>query len=432
MSIYGGMFSGVSALAAQSQAFGIISDNIANVNTIGYKDSKARFQTLVTESVTGTRYSPGGVLARPFVNPEKQGLLQGTTSTTDLAIVGDGFFVVNTNDDPTNNGGDYLLTRAGSFVEDEEGNLANSAGFFLQGWRTDSSGNIVNTTTKDQLSSLETINLAGFTSVSNPTTTANLAANLPANATTSSTQTTNLTVYDSLGIDHLVTINWTKSAAANVWDYSIDVTNNAGVTAAAIDVGTMEFDPADGTIEDVDGAALATDALAQSTVPITALQFGSGAAAGSITINWGTVGQSNGTSQLSGAYEATLLNQNGSSPSTLIAVEVDNEGIVTARFENGDTRPIYKLAIGTVPASTELRAENGNAYTLSSGSGDLLLTEAGNQGAGSIEASALEQSTVDLSDEFTDLIITQRAYSAATRLITTGDELLSEIINVKR
>lgn len=432
MSIYGGMFSGVSALAAQSQAFGIISDNIANVNTVGYKDTKARFQTLVTESINNSRYSPGGVLARPFVNPEKQGLLQGTTSQTDLAIVGDGFFVVNENSDPNNNGGDYLLTRAGSFVQDEDGNLVNNAGFFLQGWRTDSSGNIVNATTQDQLSSLETINLAGFTSVSNPTTEAQLAVNLPANATPSSTQTTNLTVYDSLGVDHLLTINWTKSAAANIWDYSIDVTNKAGTTSAGIVTGTVEFDAADGTIEDVDGGGLANGALAQTTVPITAVQLGSGAAASSITINWGTVGQSNGMSQLSRGYEATLLNQNGSSPSTLIAVEVDADGVVTARFESGDTRPIYQLAIGTVPASTELKSENGNAYTLSSGSGDLLLTEAGLQGAGTIEASALESSTVDLSDEFADLIITQRAYSAATRLITTGDELLDEIIRVKR
>lgn len=435
MSIYGGMFSGVSALAAQSQAFGIISDNIANVNTIGYKETTARFSTLVTESISGTRYSPGGVLARPFVNPEKQGLLQGTTSSTDLAMVGDGFFVVNTNDDPINNGGDYLLTRAGSFVEDEDGNLANSAGFFLQGWRTDSNGAIVNATTQDQLSSLETVNLAGFTSVSNPTSTADLAVNLPANATTSATETTNLTIYDSLGVDHLLTINWTKSAAANLWDYSIDVTNNGGTTTAAIDTGTIEFDAADGTIEDVDGGALATGALATTTIPaaaLTAVVFGSGAAASSIVINWGTVGQSNGMSQLSRGYEATLLNQNGSSPSTLTAVDIDSEGVVTARFKNGDTRPIYKLVVGTVPASTELRAESGNAYSLSSGSGDLLLTEAGLQGAGLMEASALEQSTVDLSDEFTDLIITQRAYSAATRLITTGDELLSEIINVKR
>ena len=184
MSIYGGMFSGVSALAAQSQAFGIISDNIANVNTIGYKDTTALFQTLVTESSSSSRYSHGGVLARPFVNPEKQGLLQGTTSNTDISLVGDGFFIVNENDDPLTSGGEYLLTRAGSFTEDEEGNLVNAAGFFLQGWRTDSTGTIVNSNTKDQLSSLETVNLAGFTSVSNPSSTANLAVNLPANATT--------------------------------------------------------------------------------------------------------------------------------------------------------------------------------------------------------------------------------------------------------
>lgn len=438
MSIYGGMFSGVSALAAQSQAFGIISDNISNVNTVGYKDTTARFSTLVTESITNTRYSPGGVLAKPFVNPEKQGLLQGTTSSTDLAIVGEGFFITNENDDPLNDGGDYLLTRAGSFVQDEDGNLRNSAGLFLQGWRTDSNGNIVNATTQDQLSSLETVNLAGFTSVSNPTTEAELAVNLPANAATASTETTNLTVYDSLGVSHLLSINWTKDPVANVWDYSINVTNNAGTTALAVATGSIQFDATNGTIQDIDadGVAgfdgLAAGALAQATVPITAAQFNSGAAASSITINWGTVGQTNGMSQLSRGYEATLLNQNGSSPSTLIAVDVDDEGIVTARFENGDTRPIYKIAIGTVPAATELRTENGNAYTLSSGSGDLLLTEAGLQGAGTIEASALESSTVDLSDEFADLIITQRAYSAATRLVTTGDELLSEIINVKR
>jgi flagellar hook protein FlgE len=433
MSIYGGMFSGVSALAAQSQAFGIISDNIANVNTIGYKDTTARFQTLVTESSSSSRYSPGGVLARPFVNPEKQGLLQGTTSNTDISLVGDGFFIVNENDDPLTSGGEYLLTRAGSFTEDEEGNLVNAAGFFLQGWRTDSTGTIVNSNTKDQLSSLETVNLAGFTSVSNPSSTANLAVNLPANATTASTQTTILTIFDSLGVEHLMTINWTKNAQANEWAYSLDVTNQAGTTTAAIVAGTIDFDPADGTIEDIDnGGTLVDGDTAQTTLPITALAFGSGAAASSIVINWGTVGQTNGMSQLSGSYEATLLNQNGSSPSALTAVEIDNEGVVTARFKNGDTRPIYKIAIGTVPAATELRSENGNAYKLSSRSGDLLLTEAGLQGAGAIESSALEQSTVDLSDEFTDLIITQRAYSAATKLITTGDELLDEIIRVKR
>src|SRR3546814_19477928 len=99
-------------------------------------------------------------------------------------------------------------------------------------------------------------------------------------------------------------------------------------------------------------------------------------------------------SQLSRGYQATLLNQDGSSPSTRISVEVDDEGIVTARFEHGDTRPIYKVAIGTVPAANALRAENGNAYTLSRGPGDLLLTEAGLQGAGSIESSALEQAKI--------------------------------------
>jgi flagellar hook protein FlgE len=224
MSIYGGLYSGVSAIAAQSTAFGIISDNIANVNTVGYKASSARFQTLVTEGQTATKYTPGGVIARPFSDPERQGLLLGSSSTTDLAITGNGFFVVNAESTPNPNQDEYLLTRAGSFVPDENGNLINTAGYYLQGWATDSQGVVTNATTQDLVSSLETVNIGGFNSTTAPTGNVSTTLNLPATAATGSTETTNLTIFDSLGVGHLLTVNWTANAAANTWDYTVTST----------------------------------------------------------------------------------------------------------------------------------------------------------------------------------------------------------------
>jgi flagellar hook protein FlgE len=432
MSIYGGLYSGVSAIAAQSTAFGIISDNIANVNTVGYKASSARFQTLVTEGQTATKYTPGGVIARPFSDPERQGLLLGSSSTTDLAITGNGFFIVNAESTPNPNQDEYLLTRAGSFVPDENGNLINTAGYYLQGWATDSQGVVTNATTQDLVSSLETVNIGGFNSTTAPTGNVSTTLNLPATAATGSTETTNLTIFDSLGVGHLLTVNWTANAAANTWDYTVDVTNPDGtVNTIAGASGQMIFN-GNGQLQSVDGTAGAAGTAGTSTIPVLAADFGNGSNLSNIVINWGNFGSTSGLGQVSGDYQAVTLNQDGSGPSSLTGVDVDSEGFVTAQFANGETRIVYKLALAQVPAATQLKAQSGNTYSLSAGSGDLVLTEAGQLGAGLFESAALESSTVDLAEEFTDLIITQRSYSAATRIITTGDELLDEIIRVKR
>ncbi len=432
MSIYGGLYSGVSAIAAQSTAFGIISDNIANVNTVGYKASSARFQTLVTEGQTATKYTPGGVIARPFSDPERQGLLLGSSSTTDLAITGNGFFVVNAESTPNPNQDEYLLTRAGSFVPDENGNLINTAGYYLQGWATDSQGVVTNATTQDLVSSLETVNIGGFNSTTAPTGNVSTTLNLPATAATGSTETTNLTIFDSLGVGHLLTVNWTANAAANTWDYTVDVTNPDGTVNTIAGAGGQMIFNGNGQLQSVDGTAGAAGTAGTSTIPVLAADFGNGSNLSNIVINWGNFGSTSGLGQVSGDYQAVTLNQDGSGPSSLTGVDVDSEGFVTAQFANGETRIVYKLALAQVPAATQLKAQSGNTYSLSAGSGDLVLTEAGQLGAGLFESAALESSTVDLAEEFTDLIITQRSYSAATRIITTGDELLDEIIRVKR
>ena len=307
----------------------------------------------------------------------------------------------------------------------------NTAGYYLQGWRTDTSGNIVNATTQDLLTSLETVNLTGFSAVANPTTRMNIAANLPAASATGTTATTNLTIFDSLGTDHLLTVNWTKSAVANTWTYTVDLTNSNGNTNQVSAGGTILFN-GDGTLESVDGTAGASGASAFTALTIPANLFSTGANASAPNILWGTFDSSTGLGQFDDIYEATLLNQDGSGPSDLLQVDISDDGLVTGQFRNGESRALYQLALASVPAATELRQETGNAYALSNDSGELVLARPGTQGLGFVESEALERSTVDISAEFTDLIVTQRAYSAATRVITTGDELLDEIIRVKR
>ena len=217
MSLYGAMFSGVSALNAESQALGTIADNISNVNTIGYKDTAAQFSTLVTQQSTTNSYSPGGVIFNRRANIDEQGLLQGTGSSTDVAISGAGMFVVNGNSTPGPND-PFVFTRAGSFVPDENGNLKNTAGYYLQGWRTDTDGTPT-ATNLSALTSLETVNVSGVSGSAVATNNFELGLNLPAAAAIGSTYQSNVQVFDSLGVAHDIGLTWTKTDL-NEWDIS--------------------------------------------------------------------------------------------------------------------------------------------------------------------------------------------------------------------
>ena len=177
MSIFGAMFSGVTGLNAQSQALGMIADNISNMNTVGYKGTTAHFFSLVTQAASRTRYTPGGVSAAPSQGIDRQGLLQSSTSKTDIAVAGRGFFVVNQN---STGNGQYLFTRAGAFDPDQNGNLVNTAGYFLQGWPL-TNGTTLPTNTST-LSSVSTINIANLAGTATPTSAVNLSLNLPSTA----------------------------------------------------------------------------------------------------------------------------------------------------------------------------------------------------------------------------------------------------------
>jgi len=253
MSLYGALYSGVSGLSSQSSAMGAISDNISNVNTIGYKGTQVNFQTLVTNNAGLTEYSPGGVMSKPRSGIDKQGLLQATSSTTDIALAGNGMLVVNTDPDPAKSGnGSFQYTRAGSFKTDKQGYLQNVSGYYLQGWPltpTDNSAearpaetqidgltymkaykdqsgtfhyinqNIVNST------ELKSLNLKTIGGTADPTTQVKIGLNLPAAdavfnpavAGSGGLRQSNVQIYDSLGSTHSLIFNWSKTNA-NEWD----------------------------------------------------------------------------------------------------------------------------------------------------------------------------------------------------------------------
>ncbi len=452
MSVFNALVTGVSGLTAQSQALATISDNIANVNTVGYKRVSTRFSTLVTQSNEQV-HSPGGVRSNPFHSVDVQGLLQSTGGATDIGIEGKGFFIVNASSVPAA-GDEYVYTRAGAFTPDNQGYLKNTAGYYLQGWPLDANGDIP--TNSSSLTSVETINLSNVTGSPRATSEISLGLNLPPTDATGTIRTTQVTMYDTLGIGQNVTMNWRKNAAANTWElyfsgmtapnaaagyYSAATAppGAAGFTASVLDgtAGnflTVTFNT-DGTLADmqIGGTSIIND-----TSGLVNMRFnfaGSGASATqNIGFNFGlasaetTTGFVNQLGQVGGDYSLNFVNQDGVAPGTYIGVNITSEGIVTALFDNGETRPIYKIPLADFPSTNSLQAKNGNTYSQTVNSGNLILREAQTSGAGRIAPNSLEFSTVDIAKEFSDMILTQRAYSANTKVISTADDMLEEML----
>lgn len=425
MSLYGAMFSGVSGLNAQSQALGMISDNISNVNTVGYKTNHAAFSTLVTAQ-TGTNYAPGGVRSAPVSEIDRQGLLQSSSNSTDLAVSGQGFFTVTEASAPASSDTRYY-TRAGQFSADAEGFLKTPSGHYLQGWRTDQAGTPTASNT-GLLTSLESIRVNTVSGTANATDEVDLGLNLPASAATASTQTTNVSVFDTLGVSHNVAFTWTKTATANTWTLTAAAPDATTIDEGSVGAGlgysvTVVFN-SDGTPATFDGA---------TTPPAIALGgWSSGASDSVIAMDLGTAGVANGITQFSSDYSVSFINQNGTQFGNFFGVRVDEDGIVTALFDNGETQKIYKVPVATFANPNGLDAQSGTVFSQSERSGDFFLRSAGEANAGTIAPSSLEASTTDLAGEFTNLIITQRAYSANTKVITTTDEMLDELIRIKR
>jgi flagellar hook protein FlgE len=479
MSLYSAMLAGVSGLQANSSALAAISNDIANVNTVGFKQTQVDFQDLVNASTDNSTYSAGGVFTANQQLIQQQGTTTQTSSSTDLAITGQGMFVTNTAaTTPGTAGSEVEFTRAGSFTPDSAGFLKNTAGLYLMGWPANSQGVI--DTSGTNLSDLQPINVDSVGGSVSPTTAASIDGNLNAagpvsaaataaaasppdagaydpvaNSMTSYDATTNtgvkpdftmqIPISDSLGGQHTLQIDLLKSATANQWYAEIqtvptsDVVSGSGLAPGQIAAGTLAFN-SDGSID-------MTNTTLFGTPPNPTLTFGAsnaaapgagqvnwasslGIAAQSVTIGIGGTTGAGALTQFASPSTVQLTTTNGTPFSNLSAIAINTQGIVSATFANGTSRNIAQVAMATFPNVDGLTALSGDAYQASNASGAFSLQTAGSGGAGTITSSSLESSTVDLSAEFSSLIISQNAYAANSKVISTVNQMTQTLLQV--
>ncbi|WP_300302391.1 flagellar hook protein FlgE [Ferrovibrio sp.] len=445
MSITGAMQTAISGLNGQSTAISYISDNVANASTTGYKKVESRFQTLITQSsAQSNTHSSGGVLNQPFFANNAQGSITQVSSTTSVAISGNGFIPVSkttgvdsTTGLPTFETTSYY-TRVGDFTQNSQGYLVNSSGYYLQGWSVDPVTGVVDT------SSTTEVRVSNLLDAPVATSTVDYAANLPSNVTDTSgnlpatLSTSSIPIYDALGNERTLNLTWTRIGDSE-WTLQIDAPDS---TPSSFGPATVDFG---GSIAGTDVAAGTLSALATSG-GLTgsaagasgddasfsfALDFGSGSQA--VTLDLGSYGDNSGTTQYSG--DTLTLNdfhQNGVPQGTFKSLAIDEQGFVSVTFDNGNVKTYYQIPIARFNDPTELDRVNGNAFVATPQSGSAILAQPGDSGAGTFVSAAIEGSNVDIAEEFSKLIVAQRAYSANARIMTAADELLQETINIRR
>jgi flagellar hook protein FlgE len=418
MSIFGIMRTGVSGMAAQGSKLGAVSDNIANVNTVGYKRASTEFSSLISEG-NHSEYNSGGVETTTRYAISDEGLIMGSTSTTDLAIRGDGFFVV------TDAGGTPYMTRAGAFVKNGSHELVNSAGFYLMGYPIQ---NGEPTVVANSLDGLERINLANVAYEATPTTSGSFKGVLDSNATVIAAGTlpsdnvagstysskASIVTYDNLGNKQMLDVYMAKTGTApDTWQAV--VFDQTTATAGGFPYGTA---PLATVALAFDGTGQLTTAPANFTIAIPG-----GATA---TIDFSQV------SQVATGETALELAVDGNAPSAVDTVEIADDGTVYAVFENGARRATYRIPLATVPSVDQLTPQSGNVYSVSDKSGDVIVGFPETGSFGSIRSGALEQSNVDLATELTAMIESQRSYTANSKVFQTGSEILDVLVNLKR
>jgi flagellar hook protein FlgE len=417
MSVYGLMRTGVSGMGAQANRLGTVADNIANARTTGYKRASTEFVSLVLDN-HGSDYTSGGVESKTRYAISQRGNLEFSSSATDLAVNGNGFFLV----------GDaqsrVALTRAGSFVPDSEGRLINAAGFRLLGYPLTggAAGNVVN-----GIAGLEEVNVRGAGLVAVPTTsgvfTVNLnvdaaivpAADLPSAGGAVYTSTSSLKGYDNVGREVVMDVYYTKTAA-NTWEVSIFDRATAApgggfpYSAAALSTQTLTFDPATGSL------APASQTNIVFTIPNGA----------SVTLDLAA------TSELGAEYSVIDAELNGNGASAIDRVEFADDGLVYAVYENGARDAIYRIPLAKVASPDNLKPAAGNIFHTTADSGDMQIGFPNESALGSIISGALEGSNVDIASELTTMIESQRNYTANSKVFQTGSELLEVLVNLKR
>ncbi|MGD1015729.1 MAG: flagellar hook protein FlgE [Roseiarcus sp.] len=421
------MGTAVSGMLSDTNWLSTISQNVSNANTTGYKNVETEFSTLVDQA-GGAADSLAGVATSIRALNSLQGSVVGTSTTTDLAIQGDGYFVV------SDSSGALYLTRNGSFVPDAEGNLVNSAGYYLMG----------NTAGSGQADSVPTqkVNVTAAGDLPTATTSGTLSVNLPSTATVVTnaadlpsanpsaadatySDETSVTAYDNLGGAHTINVYLT----------------NTGVSTTGTNKGddTWEITAYDAADAAQTGGFPYTTTPANTPLATETLSFDPNS--GKLTLgspfnipvpNGKTLALDvSGTTQLAASFSVNTNTTNGNAPSSLKGVTISADGEVDFQYSDGASNAAYDIPLANVASPDSLTSLNGNVYQANQNSGSIVYATAGTGGLGTVVSSSLESSTVDLATELTDMIEAQSAYQANSKVFQTGADLLDILNNLK-
>lgn len=397
MSLYGMMRTGVSGMNAQANRLSAVADNIANASTVGYKRAETQFSSLVLPS-TGGQYNSGSVLTNVRYGISDQGGIRSTSSTTDLAIDGNGYFVVEGAKDTR------FLTRAGSFIPDKDGFLVNSAGYYLLGAGPgDSAGALT-------LPGLSKINIDSAALEPEGSTSGNFTVNLPSTdqvpAAGEFNHKTSLISYNDKGDKITLDVYFAKTGP-DEWSVTV---KNAADDVVVSGPSTLTFDPTTGAM--TSGGTL--------TVDLT------GYGGQNLSLDLGA------STQRSGDYTISQAQINGQAPSAVKGVDVANDGSVVAIYENGTQKVLARIPLANVPSPDRMTVVSGNVFLSSAESGDVRLGFPQSDGLGKVMSGTLEESNADIAQELTDMIEAQRSYTANSKVFQTGSELMDVLVNLKR
>jgi len=424
------LFTGVSGMNAHMDELSVIGHNIANMNTYGFKGSRSYFADLLSqtlEGISGPNQVGAGVQMNGVIKTFTQGAFETTASPLDLALDGNGFFVMRGLDDAT------YYSRFGGFQMDQDGYLVDPSGNQLQGYGVDADGNL--------LSSLDSLQILRTTYPPQMTARLSVAANLDSGSElitdpfdetdldgTTNFQTT-VTVYDSLGNQRPITLCYRKTSEAvggNQWEWYGVVGENDSLSGN-VEIGgqgTLSFDT--------------TGALVSQSTTTSDFNFAGGATPnqfvefdfGSDTTNGGS--GLDGVTQYAASSGVYSLDQDGYGSGSLQGIAIDDLGTLTGSFDNGMTRTLGQIAVANFQSPSNLQSVGRNLYAESPSSGPVIVGRAGNQGMGLVRPSTLELSNVDLATEFVKMITAQRGFQANSKIVTTSDEVLAELVNIKR
>jgi flagellar hook protein FlgE len=437
MSISSSMNAGVAGLQAQASQLAAVSDNIANSSTAGYKRATTDFAAMVLDSGAGT-YTAGGVRTTSVRLVEDRGSLTTTSNSTDLAIGGRGFLPVTTAAGVAT-GGDlpFLMTTTGSFRPDAEGYLTTPSGLVLMGVPVEDG--VAPNFGRTSADALVPVRIDSSEIVGSPTSNVGLSGNLPATSTVAGSAGTpevmSIVYYDNLGGSQTLTATFTPTVPAagdppsNEWTMTLTDGASGG---AVVGEYVITFDDGPGTGGDILTVATTSGGAYDAATGSVSVTTASGPI--EITIGGGTApgAASGGFTQLAAKFTPGTTTRDGAAAQKLVGVEVDPAGYVVGSYGSGETRRLYQIPVVDVPNPNGLTALSNQTYAPSQASGSFILWDAGDGPTGAIQGYAREESAVDVAQELTQLIKTQRAYSSNAKVIQTVDEMLQETTNIKR